>query len=231
MLNNFLSTSLYWGAFLTLAFFMIGTWLYKKTNFFLFSPLLVSCTFCILFLYFTKIPFEVYEASAAPISWFLTPVTVCLAVPLYEQFEKLKENAFAILAGIFTGVIVNLVSVWALCIAFKIGHTEYVSLLPKSITTAISFAITQQYQGHVAITAMMVILAGNVGNLFAEVICRICHITEPVAVGIAIGTSSHALGTSKALQIGDTEGAMSGLSIAVTGLITVLMMPVFAPLI
>lgn len=231
MLNNFLASSTFWGAFITLIFFMLGDWLFKKTKFFLFSPLLVSVTLCIVFLCITKIPFPEYEASAKVISWFLTPCTVCLAIPLYEQFQKLKENAFAILAGIFTGVLVNLASVYLLCLLFKIGHKEYVSLLPKSITTAISFALTEQYQGHVAITAMMVILAGNVGNLFAEIICRICHIKEPVAVGVAIGTSSHALGTSKALQIGDTEGAMSGLSTAVTGLITVLMMPLFAPLI
>lgn len=231
MLNDFIVSSTFWGAFITLTFFLIGDWLFKKTKFFLFSPLLVSVTLCIVFLCVTKIPFPEYESSAKIISWFLTPCTVCLAVPLYEQFEKLKENAFAILAGILTGVIVNLASVYALCVVFKIGHTEYVSLLPKSITTAISFAITEQYQGHVAITAMMVILAGNVGNLFAEGICRLCRIKEPVAVGIAIGTSSHALGTSKALQLGDTEGAMSGLSIAVTGLITVIMMPLFANLI
>ncbi len=231
MLNNFIASSTFWGAFITLLFFFIGDWLFRKTKFFLFSPLLISVTLCIVFLCVTKIPFTEYEASAKVISWFLTPCTVALAIPLYEQFEKLKENAFAILAGILTGVIVNLASVYALCVVFKIGHTEYVSLLPKSITTAISFAITQQYEGHVAITAMMVILAGNVGNLFAEVICKLCRITEPVAVGVAIGTSSHALGTSKALQIGDTEGAMSGLSIAVTGLITVLMMPLFANLI
>ena len=231
MLNDFIASSTFWGAFITLAFFMIGDWLFKKTKFFLFSPLLVSVTLCIVFLCITKIPFTEYENSSKVISWFLTPCTVALAVPLYEQFEKLKENALAILAGILTGVIVNLASVYALCVVFKIGHTEYVSLLPKSITTAISFAITEQYKGHVAITAMMVILAGNVGNLFADGICRLCRIKEPVAVGIAIGTSSHALGTSKALELGDTEGAMSGLSVAVTGLITVIMMPLFANLI
>lgn len=231
MLNEFISSSTFWGAFITLAFFLAGDWLFKKTRFFLFSPLLVSVTLCIVFLCVTKIPFPEYEKSANVISWFLTPVTVCLAVPLYEQFEKLKENAFAILAGIITGVLVNLLSVYALCLVFRIGHTEYVSLLPKSITTPISFALTRQYEGHVPITAMMVILAGNVGNLFADGICRIFRIKEPVAVGVAIGTSSHALGTSKALQLGDTEGAMSGLSVAVTGIITVLMMPLFANLI
>lgn len=231
MLNSFIYSSTFWGAFLTLAFFLIGDLLFKKTHFFLFSPLLISVILCIVFLSVTKIPFTEYESSTKVISWFLTPCTVALAIPLYEQFEKLKENAFAILAGILTGVLVNLVSVYALCLLFKIGHTEYVSLLPKSITTAISFALTEQYKGNVPITAMMVILAGNVGNLFAEPICRLCRITEPVAVGVAIGTSSHALGTSRALQIGDTEGAMSGLSIAVTGLITVAIMPLFANLI
>lgn len=231
MLNDFIASSTFWGSFLTLAFFILGDIVFKKTKFFLFSPLLFSVTLCIIFLCAAKIPFSEYENSTKVISWFLTPCTVCLAIPLYEQFEKLKENAFAILSGIVTGVLVNLASVYALCLVFKIGHVEYVSLLPKSITTPIGFAITQQYQGHLPITAMMVILAGNIGNLFAEGICRIFRIKEPVAVGVAIGTSSHALGTSKALQIGDTEGAMSGLSIAVTGIITVLMMPLFANLI
>lgn len=231
MFTDFITSSTFWGAFLTLAFFLAGDWLFKKTKFFLFSPLLVSVTAVIVFLCITKIPLSEYESSSQVISWFLTPCTVCLAVPLYEQFEKLKENAFAILSGIIMGVLVNLASVYALCLLFKIGHTEYVSLLPKSITTPIGFALTAQYNGHLAITAMMVILAGNFGNLFAEGICRIFHITEPVAVGVAIGTSSHALGTSRALQIGDTEGAMSGLSVALTGFITVLLMPLFAGLI
>lgn len=231
ILNSFLNSSTYWGAFLTLTTYEFGAWLHKKTKIFLFSPLIVSVTICILFLAATKIPYAEYEKSSKIIAYMLTPATVCLAIPLYQQFQKLKENAFAVLAGIVFGVLINLFSVWILCMLFKIGHTEYVSLLPKSITTAISFALTQQYGGHISITAMMVIIAGNIGNLFAEQICRLCRITEPVAKGVAIGTASHALGTSKAIEIGEVEGAMSGLSIAVTGLITVLLMPLFANLI
>lgn len=228
---EFFEKSTYFFAVLTIATFMLGKLLYSKTHFFLFSPLIISVTACIVFLSITGIPFEKYEKGADIIGYMLTPATVCLAIPLYIQFDKLKANALAILSGIISGVLVNMFVIYLLCVIFKIHHKEYVSLLPKSITTAISFALTQQYGGHLSITAMMVIIAGNLGNLFAVQICRLFHITDPVAKGVAIGTASHALGTSKAIEIGQIEGAMSGLSVAVTGLITVAVMPFFVNLI
>ena len=150
---------------------------------------------------------------------------------LHIAFEQLKKNWLPVFLRILSGVITNLGLIYILCILFKIGHVEYISLLPKSLTTAIAFSLTEQYSGIVPITAVMVIIAGNIGNLFAVQICRIVRITEPVAVGVAIGTCSHALGTSKAIEIGDVEGAISGLSIAITGLLTVLFFPLFANLI
>ena len=143
----------------------------------------------------------------------------------------MKKNWYAILGGITCGVLSNLAFIFAMCILFKIGHNEYVSLLPKSITTAIALALTDEFHGFVPITVMMVIITGNLGNLFAPQFCKIFHIKDPVARGVAIGTSSHALGTAKAIEMGEIEGAMSGLSIAVTGLLTVVFASIFAPLI
>lgn len=219
------------GAVLTIATFLLGRIIHKKTKFFLFSPLLVSITLCILTLLIVKIPYEKYLTGASWIGFFLTPSTVCLAVPLYEQFEKLKQNWYAILGGIICGVISNLSFIFLMSLFFKIGHTEYVSLLPKSLTTAIALALTDEFHGFVPVTVMMVIITGNIGNLFAPQLCRLFRIKDPVAKGVAIGTSSHALGTAKAIEMGDIEGAMSGLSIAVTGLLTVVFAPFFASLI
>lgn len=228
---DFCANSVYFGLCLTVSTFLFGRWLHSKTKFFLFSPLIVSITVCILLLHFTKIPYEKYKVSASFVGNLLTPSTVCLALPLYLQFESLKRNWKAVIGGILAGVLTGLVSVFLMCMVFGIAHREYVSILPKSITTAISFALAELYEGDLSITAMMVIIAGNFGNLFAVQICRIFRITEPVAVGVAIGTASHALGTSKAIEIGDIEGAMSGLSIAVAGLMTVALMPFFVNLI
>ena len=219
------------GAVLTIATFLLGRIIHKKTKFFLFSPLIVSITLCILTLLIVKIPYEKYLTGASWIGFFLTPSTVCLAVPLYEQFEKLKQNWYAILGGIICGVISNLLFIFLMSLFFKIGHTEYVSLLPTSLTTAIALALTDEFHGFVPVTVMMVIITGNIGNLFAPQLCRLFRIKDPVAKGVAIGTSSHALGTAKAIEMGDIEGAMSGLSIAVTGLLTVVFAPFFASLI
>lgn len=229
MKELFMNSALF-GVTLTISTFLLGDVIHRKTHFFLFSPLLVSVTCCIVTLILAKIPYENYCRGGDWIGFFLTPSTVCLAFPLYEQFEKLKKNWYAILGGIISGVLSNLTFIFVMCMIFKIGHREYVSLLPKSITTAIALALTDEFHGFVPITVMMVIISGNMGNLFAPQLCKIFHIKNPVARGIATGTSSHALGTAKAIEMGDIEGAMSGLSIAVSGLLTVVFAPIFANL-
>lgn len=230
-MKDLLMNSALFGVTLTLSTFLLGRVIHRKTNIFLFSPLLVSVTLCIVTLILIKIPYENYLVGGNWVGFFLTPSTVCLAVPLYEQFEKLKKNWYAILGGITCGVLSNLAFIFGMCMIFKIGHVEYVSMLPKSITTAIGLALADEFHGFVPITIMMIVLTGNLGNLFAPQLCRIFHISDPVAKGVATGTSSHALGTAKAIEMGDIEGAMSGLSIAVTGLLTVVFAPFFANLI
>ena len=230
-ISEFLSNSVSFGFFITLTIFVASCWPYNKTKFVLLSPLLVSSAAVIIVLVVFRIPYEKYLDGADFLYYLMTPVTVALAIPLYRQFQKLKENAIAILLGIISGILSNAFFVLAICIVFKIEHNEYVSLLPKSITTPIAVAITNQNHGLEAVTILMVSIAGNLCNVFAIFFCRIFRITEPVARGVACGTSGHAMGTSKALEMGDVEGAMSGLSIAVCGILTVIILPFFMKLI
>lgn len=230
-MTEFLSESLSFGLILTLGTFWAAEILYKKTHFFLFNPLLVSSAMIIVVLVLFKIPYEKYLKSANILYYMMTPVTAALAIPLYQQFQSLKSNAVAILVGILSGILANGLFIFAMCWIFKIGHIEYISLLPKSITTPIGIAVTAQNGGIQSITVLMISIAGNVANIFAVMFCKLFRIKEPVAVGVSCGTSGHALATSKALEIGDVEGAISGLSIAVCGVLSVLILPFFVKLI
>ncbi len=226
-MSEFLSSSASFGFFISLISFLFATWIYKKTNFVLFAPLLVSCAFVIVALILLKVPYEHYLEGAKFLYYLMTPVTVALAIPLYRQFQKLKDNALAIIVGIIAGILANAIFILAMCWIFHVGHTEYVSLLPKSITTAVGIALSEQYEGIQSVTVLMISIAGNMANIFAILFCKIFRITEPVAKGVACGTSGHAMGTAKALEMGEVEGAMSGLSIAVCSVLTVVILPFF----
>ena len=174
------------------------------------------------------IDYETYANGAQYISIFLTPATVSLAVPLYRQLELLKTYPKAIFGGIFAGVLTAMVSVFALSLMFGLNHEQYVTLLPKSITTAIGMGISEKMGGIVTITVVVIIVTGILGNILADTICRLCKIEDPIAKGLAIGTSAHALGTAKAMELGEIEGAMSSLSIVVCGILTVISVSIFA---
>ena len=151
-------------------------------------------------------------------------------IEICRQLEKLKKNVVAILLGIFSGVLTSGLSIAGMSALFHLSHTDYVTLLPKSVTTAIGMSLSTELGGVAAITVTAIVVTGIFGNCLAVFLCRLFRITDPVAKGLAIGTASHALGTSKALEIGEVEGAMSGLSIAVAGLMTVVVAPLFAAL-
>ena len=228
---EFCSNSASFGLFISLICFWIASFIYKKTKFVLFAPLLVSCIFIIIFLVCFKIPYEKYLNGAQFLYYLMTPCTAALAIPLYRQFQKLKDNALAILLGIIAGILANGFFIFGMCYLFKIGHTEYVSLLPKSITTPIGIALSDQNGGIQSVTVLMISIAGNWANIFAILMAKLFHLTEPVAKGVACGTCGHAMGTSKAMEMGEVEGAMSGLSIAVCGVLTVVILPFFVKLI
>lgn len=231
LLNRFLTGSAVWGVVLTLAAFALGTLVNRKTGKAFCNPLLLGSIFVIVFLTVLEIPYPDYKASAAPINYLLLPATVSLAIPLYEKWELLKKNAAAILAGIAVGTLVSLCSAWLLALALHLTREQYITILPKSVTTAISMDISAELGGIVALTSAVVVLTGIAGNLLAESVCKWFGITDPIAKGVGIGTSAHAVGTSRALQMGEVEGAMSGLSIAVAGILTAVLCPVFANLI
>ena len=176
------------------------------------------------------VDYESYEEGGKYISYLLTPATVCLAVPLYQQLHLLKKNIKAIAAGIVSGVLASLVSVLLLAKLFGLSHEEYVTLLPKSITTAIGMGVSEELGGIVTITVAVIIITGVLGNVIADAVYKIAKIEEPVAKGLALGTSAHAIGTAKAMELGEVEGAMSSLAIAVAGLLTVIAASVFAGL-
>ena len=167
------------------------------------------------------------QTCALPI-YLLTPATVSLAIPLYQQFELLKKHGAAICIGILSGVLTSLVSVLALAFIFRLTHEEYVTLLPKSITTAIGMGVSEELGGYVVITTAVIIITGVFGNMAAETLCRVFGIKHAISKGLAIGTASHAVGTAKAMEMGKIEGAMSSLAIVVSGLCTVAGAAVFA---
>ena len=229
-MNELFRDSLYAGVTLSLAAYMLGVLLKKRFRLGIFNPLLISITISIVVLLLGKIDYEVYNDSAKYLGYLLTPATVCLAIPLYEQWELLKKNYKAVLLGLLAGAVTSLTTVFVLSLVCGLSHEEYVTFLPKSVTTAIGMGISEELGGYVTITVAVIILTGVFGNVAGEMICRILRIKDPVSKGLAFGAASHAIGTSKAIELGDVEGAMSGLAIAVSGIITVVLAPVFARL-
>ena len=227
-MNEFLQDSVFFGVFISIVTYEIGALIKRKWNVAIFNPLLISIALIIVFLILFNVDYDTYEFGAQYLSYFLTPATVALAVPLYEQIEPLKNNWKAIIAGILSGALTSALCVLILSIVMGLDHKQYVTLLPKSITTAIGMGLSDELGGIVTITVAVIVVTGVIGNMFAEQICKLFHITDPVAKGIAIGSSSHAMGTAKSMEMGEIEGAMSSLSIAVSGLLTVVVSLIFA---
>jgi len=227
---EFLEESAFFGVAVSLAAYGLGRVLQKKWKSPLLNPLLISVVLIIALLAVTGMDYDAYYAGAKYLSYLLTPTTVCLAVPLYEKLEQLKKHPLAIGLGIASGVLTSLLCVWAMSALFGLSHAEYVTLLPKSITTAIGMGVSEELGGYVTLTVAIIILTGLLGNIIAPLVCRVCRITDPVAKGVAIGTASHAIGTTRAMQMGEVEGAMSSLSIAVAGILTVIAASLFAGL-
>lgn len=231
MMKDAIVGSVFFGIILTVITFYIGNLLKRKLKHPLANPILISGMAVIGILVFFDIDFDTYNKGAKYIGFLLTPATVCLAIPLYEEIQHLKNNWLAIMSGIISGIISSAATVFVLSLVFKLGHQEYVTLLPKSITAAIGMDISKQLDGVVSITVAIIIITGLIGNIMGEFILEKFNIKHPIAKGVAYGASSHALGTSKAMEIGELEGAISGLSLAVSGILTVFAVSIFANLI
>lgn len=222
---------LYFGMFISVAAYLLGVWLKKKLGWQILNPLLVAIILVIVLLKAGNISYPDYNEGAKYISYFLTPATVCLAIPLYKQLELLKKNYVAVILGILSGVIASAASIFVLALFFKLEHVHYVSLLPKSITTAIGMGVSEEAGGIVTLTIVSIIITGILGNIIAETWFQLIRLKNPIAKGLALGTAAHAIGTAKALELGEVEGAMSSLAIAVAGLMTVVAVPLVSGLI
>ena len=218
--------SLYFGLALSLFMYFTVDFLKKWVKTSLFNPLLISSLLIILILSLLKIEYSEFNQSAQWLHFMLTPATIVLAVPLYQQLKLLQEHALVIFLGVLSGVIASLISVYLLSLLFGLDQTMLITLLPKSITAAIAIGVAEEYQGIVTITVAAVIITGITGNVIAEPVCKFFRIKNPIAKGIAIGTSSHVVGTSKAMEMGEVEGAMSSLAIVVAGLTTVILLSI-----
>lgn len=227
-MKDLLVHSLFFGMVISILGYEIGLFIRKRYKKAIFNPLLISILFVMIALVILKVDYDSYYSGAKYLSYLLTPATVCLAIPLYQQISLLKENIKAIILGIISGVLSSLGSIFLFAIFFRLPHEQYVTLLPKSITTAIGIGVSEELGGIAIITVAVIIITGVLGNMLADHICKKFRITEPMAKGLAIGTASHAIGTAKAMEMGEIEGAMSSLSVAVAGLITVVVAPIFA---
>lgn len=224
-MKEIVSNSIYFGMAITLITFIIGVKLKSRFKFAILNPILISFFLVSMILIIFDIDYESYNQGGKYISFLLTPATVCLAIPLYQQLGLLKKNFKAVIIAIIVGVITSLSSILLFSTLLNIDRVIYISILPKSITTAIGVGISEELGGISTITVLSILITGITGNVIGEYICKIFKIKNPISVGLAIGTSAHAVGTSKALEIGEIEGAMSSLSIAIAGLLTVVLAP------
>lgn len=230
-MGEFLLESQFFGLFLSLAFFQLARWLNRKAGREVISPLLFVTLLCIAVLLVFDIDFEVYNRGAQYLDVLLTPATICLAIPLYRQYELLRRNAVAVLAGSVAGVAAHMAGCLLMLAVFRLEAAEFITLLPKSITTAIGKSLSAELGGYPAITMATIMITGLFGAAIAPALLRLFRVRDPLAQGLAIGTASHAAGTSTAVQMGEAQGAASSLAIVVTGLLTVVTAPLLAWLI
>lgn len=227
-MKEMIENSVFFGVAISIFGYEAGLLLKRKFKGGIFNPLLIAVVIVAAALLILKVDYSAYYEGARMLSYLLTPATVCLAVPLYEQSEALRKNKKAVLAGLAAGVLTSLSSVLLLAVLFGLTHEQYVTLLPKSITTAIGMGVSEELGGMVTITTAVIVITGVFGNMIAKTVCSLAGIREPVAKGIAIGSAAHAIGTVRAMEMGEVEGAMSSLAIAVAGLLTVAGASVFA---
>ena len=212
---------------LTVAAYQVGLWCRKKTGSTLCNPLLISIILVAAVLLLTGISPEKFQEKTVGFAWLLTPATVCLALPLYQQLKLLKKNLPAILAGVLAGTVTGLVSVFLMCKLMGLDRQLTVSLLPKSITTAMGIVLSEQNGGVPAITSVVIILTGILGSLVGSAACKLLRLKDPVSQGVAFGTATHVIGTTRATELDPVAGAVSSLSLTVSGILTAILFPIF----
>ena len=216
---------------LTVGAFQIALWGQKKTGSVLLNPILIGAVLVGAAISLLGIDPAAYQEKTAGISWLLTPGTVCFAIPLYRQLKVLKKNLPAIIAGVAAGTIVSLFSILLMCLVWNLDRQLSVSLLPKSITSAMGMVLAEQNGGLPSLTTVAIIVTGVIGNLAGPPICKLLKITDPISQGVAYGTASHIIGTAKASQLDPLTGAVSSLSLVTAGILTAIVFPLLCTLI
>lgn len=230
-MNNLLLSSTFFGVSISLLTYFLGMFLRKKFDYAIVNPLLISAILTMAFLLIFDVDYDTYNQGAQYLTVFLTPATICLAVPLYRQVQVLKQNVVTVIVPIFFGIVAHAITVISLSKLFDIEHVLTLSLLPKSVTTPIAVGICNELNGIEVVTIMGVMIAGITGAVFGPILCNLLKIQEPIAQGLGIGSASHAIGTSKALEMGEIQGAMSSLAIVVTAVLNVIVVPILANII
>lgn len=221
----------YFGLLLAVGSYQLARVINRRVGKEVCNPLLFATLLCCAVLLVTGTDYDVfYDNGGRVLEYLLTPATICLAIPLYRQFELLKKHAGAVAAGCAAGVLAHMAGCVLMLFLFRMERAEYISLLPKSITTAIGKGLSEELGGYPAITMATIMLTGLFGAVAAPPLLKLFGVTHPLAQGLAIGTSAHAAGTSRAVQLGEIQGAASSLAIVVTGLLTVIAAPLFAGL-
>ena len=229
-MNEFLLSSTWFGFLLSVGTFFLARTVNRRCGRERLNPLLFSTVVCGLVILLSGMDYEVYYQGAQYLDVLLTPATICLAIPLYRQFELLKKNIPAVAAGCVAGVLAHMLGCLLMLLLFSLESPEFITLLPKSITTAIGKGLSEELGGYPSITMATIMLTGIFGTVAAPPVLRLFRITDPLAQGLAIGTSAHAAGTSRAVEMGEIQGAASSLAIVVTGLLTVIAAPILAAL-
>jgi len=217
----------FWGLALTCLAYALASLLYRRFSLAVFQPILIASVLVMGFLTAANIPHEEYSQAVQPLTKLLLPATVCLAIPVYKRLQLLRPYLLPVLAGIMAGTLISMSCVALAAKAFGLDSDLFVSFLPKSVTTAFGMELAAEHGGIPALAAAVIILTGIVGNMTCVAVCKVFAVTHPVAVGVCVGVSSHAIGTAKALSLGETEGAMASLAMVLTGLLTTALMPLF----
>lgn len=226
-INHLVAETTYFGVFISILFYWIGYKIQQRFRKPFLNPLLLTIVFVITFLCLFDIDYESYNSSARYLTYFLSPATVCLAVPLYKQLSVLRKNLVAVLVSIFAGCLAHFLVLLGLTLLLSPPENLVFSFLPKSVTTPIALGICNEIGGIEEITIIGVTFAGLLGPLLTPTILKLLHITNPIAQGLALGTASHAIGTSKAVEMGEVPAAMSSLAIVITGIMTVVLVPIY----
>lgn len=215
---------------LTLAAFRVGQLCQARWKSPLLNPILTSTALIILFLLATGMDMGVYKAGTATISWLMTPATIAMAIPMYEQFQALKKNLAAIVAGVAAGAVSCILLLIAVGLLLKFDSAVIISLMPKSVTTAIGVGLSEMFGGMGGVTTAAIVITGIFANMMGVTFCKLFGITDPIAQGVAFGTAGHVVGTARANEVHPLTGAVSSLSLVVAGLLTAVLFPVLTEL-